>query len=320
MKKNIKIAVTGANGFVGKHLCNYLAENNYDVVAVVRADSKKFRNSVTVKILPNWDCSNGSNVFDGCDVVIHLVGRAHILNDTVEDPLTEFRKVNVDNAHAVMRKAADAAVQRIIFVSSIGVNGNQTGCRKFVETDLECPHDAYSVSKLEAEVLVREKALQYGMEYVIVRPALIFGPDAPGNFGALLRLAAINVPVPFQNIKARRNILSIWNMINFLEICAMHPAAANEIFLIADEQEIMLPEIFKYLRIGMNRNPRIWRGANIAIRVIATLMRKKRAFAKINSDLRVDISKAKSLLNWSPVYNSFEALKKTGNEYIERKQ
>ncbi len=312
----IKIAVTGANGFVGRHLCRYLAEAGFYVVAIVRGENHVIEGAQEVQCVS--DIYNASRILaalDGCQIIVNLAGRAHILRDSAKDPVTEFRKSNVDYTRALLKAGARAGVKRIVHVSSIGVNGNANRGQAFHETDIEQPYDAYTFSKLTAEMLVREDANGYGMEYVIVRPALIFGPDAPGNFQTLLKIAASNLPLPFGSFYSKRNILSIWNFLTFLEASAVHPAAAGETFLVADEQEVTLKHIFKFLRIGMSKRMNIFPFPITVIKYLAQLLGKKKAFEKLNTSLIIDIEKAKMLLSWHPPYDTLSALQRTGSEY-----
>jgi nucleoside-diphosphate-sugar epimerase len=313
-----RIAITGASGFVGKYLCEHLVGQGHDVLAVVRDVRHEFPTGVTLKFVPKSSDWLANDIFQGCDVVIHLVGRAHVLNETAENPLDEFRKTNVDIVLPLMSSASKAGVKRVVFVSTIGVNGKETKAGPYVETDEERPHNPYSVTKLEAEHALKRRAGDYGIEYVVVRPVLVFGPGAPGNFGSLLRLARTNVPLPFKNLGARRNLVSIWNLVAFLELCATHAAAANELFLVADDETTTLPEILKELRIGMGKKPMIWPMPVVILKAAMFLLGKKRSFEKLEQELLVDAVKARTILNWRPTFHTVEALRKTGSVYRKK--
>ena len=256
------------------------------------------------------------DILKECEAVIHLAGRAHMLNDTADDPLHEFRRVNVGMTEKLMQQAAKAGVRRFIYASSIGVNGNKNSGHPFVETDVESPHDLYAVSKLEAEQLVKKIAAQTGMEYVIVRPALVFGPDAPGNFGLLLKLAARRLPLPFGRLSARRNLLSVWNLASFLELCIVHRSTLSETFLIADNETVTLADIFKNLGAGMRKAQMMLPVPQILLVAACYLFGKQQQFEKLNSELRIDSGKAAEKLGWKAPYTTAEALIKTGEEYI----
>lgn len=310
-----RIAITGASGFVGKHLCRHLLERSCSVLAVVRDQHHEVPAGVTIKLAPDPSEWTANDIFTGCDAVIHLIGRAHVLNETAESPLGEFRKSNVDIVHPLMASASKAGVKRIVFVSTVGVNGQETKGQPYVETDAERPHNPYSLTKLEGEQEIRKLASRYGIEFVIVRPVLVFGPDAPGNFASVLRFASSHIPLPLRRFQAKRSLVSIWNLVEFLELCAMHPAAANELFLVADDEVITLPEILAELRAGMGMNAAIWPVPMLILKAAMTLLGKKQSFKRLEQELIVNAAKARTVLNWRPVYTTADALRKTGSLY-----
>lgn len=316
-----RIAVTGANGFIGRHLCRHLSESDYNVISITRTTNTKIDNKTIRRVAADLADPEETNcIFEGCDAVIHLAGRAHVLNDISEDPRAEFYRANVDITRNLILSAAQAGVMRFVFVSSIGVNGSHSENIPFLESDKENPCDFYSESKFKAEQLVRSQAKQCGIEFVIVRPPLVFGPDAPGNFELMMKLAANSLPVPFGRLSARRNLISVWNLADFLRVCATHPLAAGETFLAADEQNVMVPEIFKYLGVGMNKRQYVLPIPECIIRGTAFLLGKSKMFEKLNAELRVDITKAKTVLGWKPPFSSFKSLEKTGKEYMMDKR
>lgn len=312
------IAVTGANGFIGRQLCTHLSEQQHQVRAIVRAKGTQPL-KITQVVQDLAALAPDSRVFEGCDVVVHLAGRAHVLHDEVADPLAEFRKVNVELTRHLIADAARCGVKRFVFVSSIGVNGNASAGHPFTEKDAAAPHDLYAISKHEAEQMIRELIPVSEMQFVIVRPTLVFGPDAPGNFSLLLKLAAKSLPLPFGRIFARRSLLSIWNLVDFLQVCATHPAAAGETFLVSDEQDLMLGDIFRHIGTGMGKKQYILPIPAAVVRGMATLCGKKQMYAKLTAQLLVDTSKARSILGWRAPYNSSAALERAGREYISGK-
>lgn len=312
----MKVLVTGASGFVGRHLCKYLNNTGHDVIALVRAQGTLIEGAKLVVVADFNLPDSLDDILKECGAVIHLAGRAHILNDTAEDPLYEFRRVNVGMTEKLMQRAAKVGVRRFIYASSIGVNGNENSGHPFVETDPVNPHDLYAVSKLEAEQVVKKTAAQTGMEYVIVRPALVFGPDAPGNFGLLLKLAARGLPLPFGRLSTRRSLLSVWNLVSFLGLCVDHRSVLQETFLIADKDTVTLADIFKGLGMGMGKPQMMLPIPQMLLVAACYLLGKKQQFDKLNSELRVDIGKAEGKLGWKAPYTTTEALIKTGEEYI----
>jgi nucleoside-diphosphate-sugar epimerase len=320
LSANGRIAVSGANGFIGQHLCSHLLAQGCEVLAMTRRQTSRDIAGRTNVVLDLMNVDDSSRILDGCDAVIHLAGRAHVLNDTASDPLSEFRKANVTATLNLLRLASRCGVRRFVFVSSIGVNGNRTQGRAFTETDKEDPHDLYAASKLEAEQEIRRYAQQSGIEFVIVRPTLVYGPNAPGNFALLLKLASTNIPLPFGKISARRNLVSVWNLADLLYRCATHPAAAGEVFLAADREALTLKEIFTYLRAGMNKRPWIFDFPAVWLAKIAGMSGKIRMFEKLTGELCADSTKATTILGWQAPYTAYEALERTGKEYREKRR
>lgn len=314
------IAVSGANGFIGKHLCRHLLSHGHEVIAIARQHNIPDGDGRTNVALDLLDPHGPCRALDGCDAVIHLAGRAHILDDTADDPLNEFRKANVEATLNLLRLAAKSRVRRFVFVSSIGVNGNRTQGQAFTEADKEAPQDLYAISKFEAEQEVRRYAEQAGLEFVIVRPTLVFGPDAPGNFALLLKLASMSLPLPFGMFSARRNLISVWNLVDLLHRCAMHPAATGQVFLAADKETLTLKDIFIHLRIGMNRHPCIFDLPPGWMSKIASITGKMPMFKKLTAELRVDPAKAATLLEWQAPHSAHEALERTGREYLKNRK
>ena len=316
----MKIAITGANGFVGRELCRNLAGHGHHVVAITRRDPETplpVQETRVVQDFSNDDIL--ASALDGCEIVIHLAGRAHMLRDTAADPLAEFRAVNVEVSEKLARAATAKGVRRFVFVSSIGVNGNTTNGRPFTEADTPVPHDLYAISKWEAEQRVVSIAGQQGMDYVVARPVLMFGPDAPGNFALLLKLAAKALPLPFGLLKKRRNLLSVWNFADFLRICAEHPKPIRDTFVVSDRQTVTLPEIFRYLGEGMRVRQHLLPVPRAMLAVAVGVLGKGAMLRKVDSELMVSPDKAIKLLNWTPPYSTQAALVKTGEEYMKRK-
>jgi len=315
MSTSQTILVTGATGFVGRRLCSHLAEHGHRVIVLVRAGGRAIPGvAQEVRIADFTQLDALDTLLPQCDAVIHLAGRAHVMRDTAADPLGEFRRVNVGLTRSLLERAANARVKRFVFVSSIGVNGN-SNITPFSEQDTPAPHDLYAISKLEAEQLVQDMAQQYGMEYAIVRPVLVFGPEAPGNFGTLLRLAAKGWPLPFGRLQSKRSLISVWNLADFLRTCATCPQVLRDVFLAADAQTVTLPEIFRHLAIGMGKTARLLAIPRSLLALACTLVGKRQMLDKLDAGLTVDITKAQQQLAWHAPYTTAEALIKTGKEY-----
>lgn len=225
----MRVLVTGATGFVGRGLIRACADSDgIDIVAALRNSQSYSEPHVDVVVM--GDISEGvdwTRALEGVDVVVHLAGRAHVIGEAAADALAKFRAVNLEGTTALARQARDAGVKRFILISSIGVNGARTIDKPFEEESIPTPHADYAVSKLEAEQALRQTAQGSTMEWVIVRPPLVYGAQAPGNFGRLLKLVSYGLPLPFASVKNSRSMISLENLAHFLRQCITHPGAAN---------------------------------------------------------------------------------------------
>lgn len=317
----MKILVTGAAGFVGRTLCAHLAQSGNEVVALSRG--RAFETAiagVSHYIADFGDAASIEQHMRGCDTVIHLAGRAHVMNEVNSDPLAAFREVNVGLTERLVAQAGRAGVRRFVFVSSIGVNGNRSVGVPFTEADVPAPHDLYAISKWEAEQRVMTLAPAAGLDYVIVRPTLIFGPDAPGNFALLLKLAAKGLPMPFGRLAAPRSLLSVWNFVEFLRVCAAHTSPLNQTFVIADNERVTLSEIFTHLGRGMRKKQWMLPVPRGMLTFFARLVGKGQMLGKVDSELVVSSEKAHTELNWIPPLTTFEGLVRAGEKYADGKR
>jgi nucleoside-diphosphate-sugar epimerase len=243
--------------------------------------------------------------------VIHLAARVHIMRDSADDPLTEFRRVNTEGTLHLARQATEAGVRRFIFLSTIGVNGDSTLRGKvFASTGTPTPHDPYSMSKYEAEIGLHSIARSTGMEVVIIRPPLVYGTNAPGNFGKLARLVAKSLPLPLGSINNLRSFVGIDNLVDFIVTCLEHPAAANETFLVSDGEDLSTPDLIRRMARAMNRPARLLPVPKSVLMAGATILGKRDMAQRLCGSLQVDISKARSLLGWVPPVSVDEGLRR----------
>jgi nucleoside-diphosphate-sugar epimerase len=254
-------------------------------------------------------------VFASTDAIIHLAARAHIMQERAADPLSAFRKTNVDGTVALARAAATAGVRRFVFVSSVGVNGaaRLTGCTRYSEEDQPAPHDPYSRSKWEAEQALIEIAATTPMQVVRVRPPLVYGPSVPGNMLKLLHLIARGVPIPA--IRNLRSFIGRANLVDFLTICLEHPAAGNELFLVSDGHDLSTEQLVRALCAGMGRSPRLFPFPLIAARIGARVPGKQEFFARVFGSLIIDSQKARRVLGWSAPVRVEDGLRCTAEWY-----
>ena len=314
----MNILVTGANGFVGQSLVNNLLNNTkYKVVAGVRKIPSKKVNC-EYRIINNLeDKPILTDFFKDIDVVIHSAARVHIMDDKSADPLTEFRKVNVEGTLNLARQAIKAGVKRFIFISSIKVNGEGTELGKpYTEHSKPNPIDPYGISKYEAEQGLLTLAETTSLEVVIIRPTLVYGENVKGNFHSLMKWTYKGVPLPIGGIKHNlRSLVSVDNLVDFIVTCIGHKDAKNEIFLISDDDDISTAGLLEEISKGLGVKNK---AVNIPAKLIntaASAIGKSGVAQRLSGSLQVDISKAKTLLDWRPKYSTSESIRKTAIFY-----
>lgn len=302
------IMVTGASGFVGSALCTELVCRGNTVVAVVRRIGER----VPAVTYIEADLADPASFADGLpqvDCVVHLAGRAHILDDKVADPLAVFREVNRDASVRLAERALQAGVKRFVFVSSIGVNGN-SNTQPFEVDDRPNPVEPYALSKWEAEQGLWKVQQETDMDLVIIRPPLVYGPGAPGSFGSLLRWMASGVPLPLGAINNKRSLVGIDNLVDLMICCIDHPAAANQVFLAGDGEDLSTTELLRGVAEAMGQPARLIPVPAGLLSLGATLLGKRAVAQRLLGSLQVDISKARDMLSWEPPISIKEGLRR----------
>lgn len=318
----MKVLVTGATGFVGQALINSLVETDFSVFAVVRQWSQELPQKVEqieVSDLTTLSDSSLDGVrLKGVDVVIHLAARAHIMCDEVADPLSEFRKINTAGTLELARQAAKEGVRRFVFISSVKVNGELTVLNKpFTPDTPACPKDPYGVSKHEAEQGLLALAEETGLEIVIIRPPLVYGPNVRANFASMMKWVFKGVPLPFGAIYNRRSFIALENLASFIVHCIDHPKAANEIFLISDDEDVSTTELLKKLARAFGKKPLLVRVSVSLMTIFAKLIGKEGVANRLFGSLQVDSTKSRILLDWKPIVTMDEQLKKIADIYVK---
>lgn len=315
------IMVTGATGFVGGALVRRLAGDHSfkGVVAAIRLNAESLPEGVQSiqmgDLLPNTDWGPALR---GVGAVVHCAARVHVMRDDSTDPLKVYREVNVSGTLNLARQAACAGVSRFVFVSSIKVNGEATQpARPFTADDLPAPIDPYGMSKLEAEQGLRELEAQTGMEVVIVRPPLVYGPGVKANFALMMSWLERGIPLPLGAIHNARSVVALDNLVDLLVTCLKHPAAAGQTFLVSDGEDISTTELLRRTAEAMGRKAVLWPVPTFILEWGATLVGKRAVAHRLCGSLQVDINKTRQLLGWTPRVSIDDGLRRATEVLIQ---
>lgn len=251
------------------------------------------------------------------DQIVHLAARVHVMNDKSSDPLTEFRRVNVDGTANLARQAAAAGVRRFVYLSSIKVNGEftQEG-RPFTADDVPAPEDPYGVSKHEAEKLLRQIATETGMEVVIIRPPLGYGPGVKANFESMMRWLARGVPLPLAAVTHnRRSLVALNNLVDLIMTCLSHPAAANQTFLVSDGEDLSTADLLRRMGAALGHPARLFYMPPSVLKLGAQVVNKPGIYQRLCGSLQLDITKTRRLLGWTPPVSVDEGIRCTAEGF-----
>ena len=311
--------ITGVSGFIGSALANVLSEKDASIRGAVRSKSNStpaYVEQVDIgNILPNTDWNLALN---NIDVVIYLAARVHVMQDTANDPLSEFRYINTEATLNLAEQAAKKGVKRFIYLSSIKVNGEKTlPGFPFTEEDTCIPVEPYASSKYEAEQGLLKLAEETQMEVVIIRPPLVYGPKVKANFLYMMKWLYKGIPLPFGAIHNKRSFVGIDNLVDLILTCIEHPAAANQIFLVSDDEDLSTTELLMRVSRALDKKSCLFPVNQKLLELCLKLIGKKDLALRFCGSLQVDISKTKKLLDWTPPVSVDNGLRKTAEYFLE---
>ena len=307
-----RVLITGGQGLVGKTLATRVLAQGFQVRVSTRQNLTKIDQPLEhVQTTDLSSTTDWSTALQGVNIVAHCAARVHVMHDTAADPLTAFRAVNVEGTLNLARQAASARVKRFVFVSSVKVNGESTlPGQPFTADDGPAPLDAYGVSKMEAEQGLRELSAQTGMEVVIIRPPLVYGPGVKANFAAMMRWLRRGVPLPLGAIHNQRSLVALDNLVDLIVTCLTHPAAANQTLLVSDGEDVSTTELLRRMGQAMGRPARLIPVPASWLKLAAALVGKPDVAQRLCGSLQVDIEKTRRLLGWSPPVSLDEGLRR----------
>lgn len=307
----MRVLLTGASGFLGSAIIAHLSRQD-QVTLSCAVRSSLAQGAFTTFLLGDLCATNDwSEALFGQQVVIHAAARAHIMKDELADPLAEYRLVNVEGTLNLARQAAAAGIKRFIYISSIKVNGESTPLGKpFLSSDIPEPEDPYGVTKLEAEQGLMQLAADTGMEVVIIRPPLVYGPGVKGNFATMIKLIDKGLPLPLGAVHNKRSLVGVDNLVDLIIRCIDHPAAANQVFLAGDGKDLSTTELLRGVAHAMGKPARLIPVPGGLLQLGATLLGKKAVAQRLLGSLQVDITKTCELLDWRPPYTVEEGLQR----------
>ena len=322
----MKLLVTGANGFVGAAAVDYLSEQNHEVLAHTRrgiASPNATQPATQVQHVQHVrgayeQLASWSDQLVGCDAVLHTAARVHQMHEASLDPMLDYRRVNVAHTLALAQAAALAGVARFVFLSSVKVNGNYTlKNHPYTAHDAPNPADPYGISKHEAEQGLMDIAAQTGMQVVIIRPPLIYGPGAKANFLSMMRWLQRGVPLPLGAIHNQRSLLGIRNLLDVINVCLTHPRAANQIFLASDGQDVSTTELLQLMGQALDKPARLVKVPQSWLELGAKALGKPGIAQRLCGNLAVDINKTRELLEWQPPVSLEAGLRETAAHFLQ---
>ncbi len=300
--KHVNVLVTGATGFVGLHVCQHLLEMGHHVRAIGRKETFDLTHeNLSYFSVENIDgYTDWKDYLHGIDVVVHLAARVHQMKDEGLAALSQYQEVNVKGTQQLARAAIRNNVKRFIYLSTIKVIAEKTIEMPVRAEEQPRPSDAYSLSKLQAEQILQEYCRRSGMEWVIIRPPLIYGPGVKGNFARLLGLAKSFLPLPLGGLKNKRSLVSIYNLCSFIECVLTHPNAHREVFLVSDNQDLSTSQLLRVLKKGLGKGSYLLPMPSVLLKLMGFFLGKGKEVTRLVDSLQLNIEKSMRLLGWRP--------------------
>ena len=314
----IKVLVTGANGFIGETLCERLLAERYQVRGTVRSSDSfaALQSGINgIKISSIDDKTDWTNALVGVDTIVHLAACVHMMNQT-SATLSLFRLINVKGTEQLAREAALANVRRFIYMSSIKVNGEGRST-PYNEEDIQKPQDAYSISKWEAEKVLNKISNETGMETVIIRSPLVYGPRVKANFLRLIELVERGIPLPLSSVDNRRSLIYLGNLIDAVITCMKHPKAAGQTYFVSDGEDVSTPELVRRISSALRRPARLFPFPPILLKIAGIITGKSVAIDRLLGSLTVDSSKILHDLDWKAAFSMDQGLRETARWYLK---
>ncbi len=307
----MRVLVTGARGFVGRALCPALRDAGHRVIAAVR-NTDALPEGCDVRLVDDIGPeTDWTAALQDIEAVVHLAARVHVMRESAADPLTAFRRTSTEGTLCLARAAARAEVERFLFLSSVKVLGEASPHGPLTDASPPNPQDPYAVSKREAETGLSDLAREFGMEVVILRPPLVYGPGVRGNFLSLMRLVDRGLPLPLRAVQNRRSLLGLGNLADAIGLCLTHPAASGGAFLLRDGEDLSTPELVRRLARALERRPRLWPLPEPVLTLAAGALGKSAEARRLLESLTVDDRPIRQELGWNPPFTVDQGLAET---------